>query len=177
VPELPDDLVPSDAAWPVVLGIDPGTRVLGWGAVVEAPDGPRFLACGVLTPTASATVAARLHELRTELEDLLAKLRPAAVGIEGAFTGPNVRSALRISEARGVALACTGARACEVHEVPPARAKQAVTGNGNASKEQVARMIAAMFSRREFEVAHDATDALAIAVACVRERQRAVRLR
>ena len=83
---IPEDLVPPDCPWPIVLGIDPGTRITGFGALVLAPDGPRLVTCGVLRPPARATVAARLGHLQGELETLLGRLRPTTLAIESAAT-------------------------------------------------------------------------------------------
>src|SRR5262245_61402526 len=107
---IPADLVPVDCTWPIVLGVDPGTRYSGWGAIVVAPDRPRFVACGIVAPEQDGDIAVRIGTIGTELRELLARLRPSAVALEGAFAARNVRSALRIGEARGVVLAACGER-------------------------------------------------------------------
>src|SRR5262249_24369044 len=89
---IPADLVPPGCTWPIVLGIDPGTRTLGYGALVLAPAGPRFLACGVLAPRARAPVPARLAEIQAGLERLLAALRPGVLALERAFHSKNAQS-------------------------------------------------------------------------------------
>jgi crossover junction endodeoxyribonuclease RuvC len=165
---LPADLVPPGCTWPIVLGIDPGTRVMGYGALVVAPSGPRFLACGVLKPPARSSVPARLGELQGALEELLRSLRPGLLALERAFHSKNVQSAFRIGEARGVALAAAARAGVEVLELAPASAKKAVVGNGGASKQQVARMIGHLLGTGALDVPPDATDALALAFACVK---------
>jgi crossover junction endodeoxyribonuclease RuvC len=162
---LPDDLVPRGSTWPIVLGIDPGTRVLGYGALVVAPDGPRFLACGVLRPPARASVSARLGEILRDLERLLASLRPGVLALERAFHAKNAQAALRLGEARGVVLASAARAGVDVVELAPAAAKKAVLGHGGASKLQVARMIAQLLGMAALDVPTDATDALALAYA------------
>lgn len=97
--------VPPDFPWPIVLGIDPGTRWVGYGALVLAPGAMRLLATGTLS-TGKGTVAERLARLRTEMDQLLSQLRPLVVVVEEAFSAINVQSALRIGEGRGVVLAC-----------------------------------------------------------------------
>lgn len=159
-----------------MLGIDPGTRVMGYGALVVAPAGPRFLACGVLRPKARAAVPARLGELQGALEELLAKLRPGVLALERAFHSKNVQSAFRIGEARGVALAAAARAGVEVLELAPAVAKKAVLGHGGASKQQVARMIGHLLGTGPLAVPSDATDALALAFACVKRRASAAAL-
>jgi len=161
---IPPDLVPLDCAWPVLLGIDPGTRVAGYGAVVLAPDGPRLVACGVISTPAKAAIAERLGHLQGELELLLTSLRPRILAIESAFVGGNVHSALRIGEARGVVMACAGKRAIEVAEYAPSLVKKVVTGNGQASKEQLASMVKRLLNTADLDVPLDATDALGVAL-------------
>jgi crossover junction endodeoxyribonuclease RuvC len=167
---IPADLVPAGCTWPIVLGIDPGTRVLGYGALVLAPDGPRFLACGVLKTTLRASVPARLAEIQAGIEDLLRALRPGILALERAFHAKNAQSAFRIGEARGVVLAAAARAGLEIQELAPASAKKAVLGHGGASKEQVARMIATLLASGPLDVPSDATDALALAYACVKRR-------
>jgi len=167
---IPADLVPAGCTWPIVLGIDPGTRALGWGALVLAPGGPRLLACGVLAPSARAAVPERLGEIQEGLERLLASVRPGVLALERAFHAKNAQSALRIGEARGVVLAAAARAGIEILELAPASAKKAVLGHGGASKEQVARMIAQILGTGPLDVPSDATDALALAFACVQRR-------
>ena len=173
---LPADLVPEDAPWSVVLGFDPGTLCAGYGAIVAAPDGPRLLACGALKAPARRSVAERLACIADGLDVLLDRLRPSVVALESAFAARNVRSALRLGEARGIVLAGAARRSIEVDEIPPATAKKAVVGHGAASKEQVAAMVAATL-RVELDAPLDATDALALALAHLQRAQLARRLR
>ena len=164
------DLVPPGCTWPIVLGIDPGTRLMGYGALVIAPSGPRFLACGVLEPTRRAAVPERLGELQGALEQLIGALRPCVLALERAFHSKNVQAAFRIGEARGVALAAAARAGIEILELAPAAAKKAVLGHGGASKQQVARMIGHLLGTGPLDVPADATDALALAFACVKRR-------
>lgn len=154
-------------SWPIVLGIDPGTRVAGFGALVAAPDRIRLHSCGVIRMPAKASIGVRLAQLARELDEILADLRPTMVAIESAFTARNVRSALRIGESRGVALASAARWTSEIVEIPPAVAKKSVCGNGAASKEQVHAMVEAQLGLQDLDVADDATDALALALACL----------
>ena len=160
---IPEDLVPPDCAFPIVLGIDPGTRHMGWGALLLVPNAPRLVACGVLDLPARASVPTRLGRLLEELELLLGRLRPSCVALEGAFAARNARSALRIGEARGVVMGAVARRGIRVEEIAPAAAKKALVGNGAASKEQVARMVGTLLGIDTGELRSDATDALALA--------------
>ncbi|MCY2959343.1 MAG: crossover junction endodeoxyribonuclease RuvC [Planctomycetota bacterium] len=149
----------------VVLGIDPGTRVVGYGAIVDAARGPRLYAAGVLRAPAEGDVPARLAHIRRELDELIAKLGPAVVVVEQAFASKNLQSALRIGEGRGVILACAAGAGATVVQLPPAVAKKALVGHGAADKRQVARMVMHALDVRELDLPLDATDALALALA------------
>jgi len=161
--ELPPYL-PGETLQPIILGVDPGTRVIGYGAVVIARD-PRLLASGVLRAEGKASVPQRLGWLGRMLEELFARLRPRTIVVEQAFSARNVQSALRIGESRGVVLAAAAKSGAEVVQYAPAAAKKALTGNGGASKEQVARMVSIALALEKPPSPLDATDALALALA------------
>ena len=163
--ELPE--VPQACPWTIVLGIDPGTRVVGFGALVVRRSGPRLLAAGVLRAPAHAGVPERLGWIAEAVENLLARLKPQVVVVEQAFAARNVQSALRIGEGRGVVLACAARRRARVVQYPPAVAKKAVVGNGSADKGQVAAMVAAALGLDQAPAPLDASDALALALAHV----------
>lgn len=148
----------------IVLGIDPGTRVVGWGVVVVRGRGFEPLGAGVLKPNAKLAVPERLAEIRAALDQLLAEFRPTVVVVEEAFAARNHQSALRIGEGRGVALACAAASGATVVQYPPAVAKKTVVGHGGAQKTQVARMVARLLGLAEPPQPLDATDALALAL-------------
>jgi len=156
--------VPVDCPWDIVLGIDPGTRVLGYGAVVDARSGPRLLAAGDIRPPAKEPVPERLGVLRQDLDALLERFRPKVVVVECAFAARNIQSALRIGEGRGVVLACAASWGAEVVQYAPAEARKILLGNGNASKEQVALMVATLLNLKEPPRPLDVTDALSLAL-------------
>lgn len=156
--------VPADFPWPIFLGIDPGTRVLGYGALVVRGNEPRFLAAGVLRASASLPVPRRLASLGADLQRLLVRLRPSVVVVEEAFAARNIQSALRIGEGRGMVLAAAARENREVIQYPPAVAKHTVAGSGGASKEQVAAMVARSLGLKEAPSPLDASDALALAL-------------
>ena len=147
----------------LVLGIDPGTRVVGYGAVRLGGRRPRCVAAGVLRPRALA-VPERLGEIAVALERLLEELAPQVVVIEEAFAARNVQSALRIGEGRGVALAIAARFGARIVQVPPAVAKKAIVGHGGAAKEQVAAMVARILGLSAPPEPADVTDALALAL-------------
>jgi crossover junction endodeoxyribonuclease RuvC len=162
-------LVPAGCDWPVILGVDPGTRAMGYGAIVLAPDGPRLLLAGVIAPRAGGTLSERLAEIASELPRVFARCRPACLALERAFSAVNVQSAFRIGESRGVVLACAAQHGVRVAEYSPAQAKKAVIGRGAASKEQVAAMLPRLLGASLDGLPLDATDALALALTHARE--------
>lgn len=148
----------------VVCGIDPGTRVVGWGVVASKGRGFEPLGAGVLKPNPKLAVPARLAEIRAALDRLFVEFAPTVVVVEEAFAAHNFQSALRIGEGRGVALACAAAYGSEVVQYPPAVAKKCICGHGAASKEHVARMVASLLGLATPPKPLDATDALALAL-------------
>ena len=155
---------PASSTWPIVMGVDPGTRMVGYGMIVVAPAGPRLLTAGVLRVGQRQCISERLGRIREEIDLLITRFHPTVLSIETAFAAQNVRSALRIGEGRGVVLACGGLKGLEVHEYAPMEIKKSVTGSGAASKEQVAALVARTLGSEDLGVGLDATDALAAAL-------------
>jgi crossover junction endodeoxyribonuclease RuvC len=147
----------------VVLGIDPGTRVVGYGAIVLGSRGPRLLAAGVVRAS-SEDVPARLGHFRRELDLLFARLAPDVIVVEQAFAARNVQSALRIGEGRGVVLCCAAQIRATIVQYAPAVAKKSLVGSGAADKSQVARMVEHLLGRKSADLPLDASDALALAL-------------
>ena len=154
----------------VILGLDPGTLVVGWGALVLSAAGMRFADAGALRLGRKQEPSARLGELRLSVDRLIAELRPAVVVVEEAFAHRNPQSALRIGEGRGVIIACAVTAGCEVVQYPPAVAKKTLVGNGGAHKSQVAGMVCRMLGLEEAPRPLDATDALSLALTHVLRR-------
>jgi crossover junction endodeoxyribonuclease RuvC len=163
-----DDLpeVPDGFPWPLIVGIDPGTRLVGYGALVVRRSGPELLASGVLCAP-RADVPTRLGWLAEQLETLFARLKPGVVVVEQAFAARNLQSALRIGEGRGVVLAAAARRGVEIVQYAPAVAKKTLVGNGQADKTQVAQMVAAALGLSAVPESLDTSDALALALAHV----------
>lgn len=154
-----------------VLGLDPGTRVLGYGCVDWSPAGPRLVEAGTLSASASHALPRRLGRLLDELENLLNDLRPDLVVVERAFAGKNIRSALSLGEGRGLAIAVAARAGAEVVDLTPAEAKQQIAGHGAADKAAVARMVGVRLGLPSEGAPADATDALALALAYVEREQ------
>jgi crossover junction endodeoxyribonuclease RuvC len=158
------------------LGIDPGSRVTGWGVVESAGGEFRHVASGTIVLSTADALAARLARLQAECLRLLAAWTPAAVVLERAFVARNVQSALRIGEVRGAVLAAVAAGGVPLHEYAPAEVKLAAVGHGRADKPAVARGVAARL-RLDVALAPDAADALALALSHLQQAPLARALR
>ena len=147
---------------PRILGIDPGSHATGW-AVVEVQPRVRRIASGVVRPGRGLELPQRLLAIHDELGVVIVAHSPTVMAVEDLFNAKNARSSLVLGHARGAAL-LAGARAqLAVHEYAPAEIKRALTGNGQASKEQVRFMVMRLLALRE-EPALDESDALAVAL-------------
>ncbi len=147
-----------------VLGIDPGTRVAGWGVVDVRGSRAGLAGAGAIRIKAK-DIPGRLAELHSALVAVVEEWKPACVAIETPYFGKNAASALVIGMARGIAVLTAAEAGLPVHEYPPATIKKAVVGRGGASKEQVAAMVRVILGLREAPKPADVTDALAIALA------------
>lgn len=154
-----------------VLGIDPGLSRCGY-CVLEPRPAPRgadraaarALALGVITTPPSAPVHLRLAELQVELRELLSEFRPVAVAVERVLFQVNVRTAMSVGQASGIAMAEAVAAGSEVVEYSPNEVKMAVTGWGGADKEQVQQMVQVLLDLPEMPRPADAADAAALAL-------------
>jgi crossover junction endodeoxyribonuclease RuvC len=158
-----------------VLGIDPGSRVTGWGVVETRGGSFAHVASGTVGLAAAGSPAARFARLHAACLRLVADWSPAAVVLERAFVGRNVQSAFRLGEARGAVLAAVGATGVTLHEYAPAAVKLAAVGYGCADKAAVGRGIVARLGVRG-RLAEDAADALAIAVCHLHQAPLAARV-
>lgn len=145
------------------LGIDPGSRVTGWGVVESAGRAFRHLASGTIVLRPADPLGVRLARLHAECRRLVAEWTPVAVVLERNFVARNVQSAFRLGEARGAVLAAVAAAGIPLHEYAPASVKLAAVGHGGADKETVGRGITARL-RLDARPAVDAADALALAL-------------
>ncbi len=148
-----------------VLGIDPGLTRCGY-AVVDGrgSNDVTAVALGVIRTPPGDAVPQRLAALRRELEALLAEFRPAAVAVEQVFFQVNVRTAMSVGQASGLALAAAAAAGCDVCQYTPNQVKDAIAGWGGATKEQVQRMVQARLRMASEPPPPDAADAAALAL-------------
>ncbi|HEX7629521.1 MAG TPA: crossover junction endodeoxyribonuclease RuvC [Candidatus Methylomirabilis sp.] len=147
-----------------VLGIDPGTAATGYGVVEEREDGLHAIRHGAITSPTSLPFPQRLLRIYRELRALLIELQPDCAAVEAVFFARNVQSALRLGQARGVALLALAEAGVEIHEYSALEVKKAVTSFGQAQKDQVQRMVQMLLRLPEAPQPADAADALAIAI-------------
>jgi crossover junction endodeoxyribonuclease RuvC len=156
-----------------VLGIDPGSRVTGFGVVTAERGETTVVASGTVEPPPGGTFASRLRAVHDGIRAVILEHRPDEAAIEDAFLAKNVKTVALISQVRGVLLLAIESAGLPVTEYPPREVKMAVTGNGNASKEQVERMVARLLALPGAAPARlDESDALAVAL-CHAHRARA----
>lgn len=154
-----------------ILGVDPGTLAMGYGVLEDAGEQPRMVDCGVLTCRSTTPIAQRLHELYLGLTDVIIRFRPDEMAIEDPFVARNVRSALAIGRAQAIAMLAAAGHGISVATYPPAKVKQGVADYGQSDKDQVQRMVCIQLGLSESPGRSDATDALAVALCHLRERQ------
>jgi len=160
---------PPETATTVILGIDPGSRITGYGLVGMERRQAVHLAHGCIE-VGEFPFAERLCRIFDALTAVLAAYRPQEAAIEKVFMNRNVESALKLGQARGAALVAVSKAGIEVHEYSPNEIKQAIVGRGHADKAQVQHMVKALLSLPELPRA-DAADALAIALCHAHSRQ------
>ena len=154
-----------------VLGIDPGSRITGYGVIDVAGDSLRYVASGRIA-TSGSKFARRLAEIYSGVSEVIATHIPDEVAVEEVFFARNAQSALKLGQARGVAIAAAVAAELEVHEYAARSIKQSVVGSGRASKAQVQYMVR-MLLGLDAEPQSDAADALAVAICHVNTRRSA----
>lgn len=148
----------------LILGVDPGSRYTGYGFVEQAGDRLRVVECGRIRCRGSDPLAARLVHLTRELEQMVDRFHPELAVLETPFHGVNSRSLIVLAQARGALLATLARNDLAIAEYSPAEVKTAVTGNGRADKQQVARMVRLLLNLGRRKLSTDTTDALAMAI-------------
>lgn len=148
----------------VILGLDPGTRFMGYAIIMAAGDKLKLLQLGVIKLESYANHEIKLKKIFDRVCSLITEYNPDEVALEAPFYGKNVQSMLKLGRAQGVAMAAALRFEIPIREYAPKKVKQSVTGNGNASKEQVANMMQRLLAIKETPKMLDATDALAVAV-------------
>lgn len=148
----------------IILGIDPGTNVMGYGLILVKGNAYEVIQFGVIHLKKYVGHELKLKKIFDRVTQLIDEYHPDSVALEAPFYGENIQSMLKLGRAQGVAMAAALSREIPISEYSPKKVKLSVTGNGNASKEQVADMIKTLLALKEVPKLLDATDALAVAV-------------
>ena len=148
----------------IILGIDPGTAVMGYGLVKETGSKIELISLGVVKMEKIDDHMLKLQRIFEKTVALIDNYHPDCLAIEAPFYGKNIQVMLKLGRAQGVAMAAALSRNVEITEYAPRKIKQSITGNGNATKEQVAAMLQNLLTFKETPEFLDATDGLAVAV-------------
>jgi crossover junction endodeoxyribonuclease RuvC len=149
----------------IILGIDPGTAIIGYGLIKKDRE-ISLLDYGCITTSKELTSAERLKELHTKLEKIIKKYKPDIAAVEDIFFFKNLKTAIKVSQARGVILLAAAQQKIPVFEYTPLQIKQAITTYGRAEKIQVQKMVKLLLNLKEIPKPDDAADALAVAICC-----------
>ncbi|MGB9597634.1 MAG: crossover junction endodeoxyribonuclease RuvC [Candidatus Poribacteria bacterium] len=149
----------------IVLGVDPGTAITGYGIVKDSPNGRLIKVCyGVIRTDANMPYPFRLKEIYDEISSLIKTYKPQAVVIEQLFFNKNVSTALTVGQARGIVILAAAVSGIDLAEYTPIQVKEAVVGYGRAEKMQVQQMVKVLLGLEEIPKPDDAADALALAI-------------
>ncbi|WP_293312703.1 crossover junction endodeoxyribonuclease RuvC, partial [Pedobacter sp. UBA5917] len=148
----------------VIMGIDPGTAVMGYGVILEKGNKTELISLGVVKMTHLDDPFLKLQRIFEKTVVLMEQYKPDVLAIEAPFYGKNIQVLLKLGRAQGIAIAAALSRNVPVTEYSPRKIKQSITGSGNATKEQVAAMLQRLLNFKETPEFLDATDGLAVAV-------------
>jgi len=148
----------------IILGLDPGTATTGWGVIREEKKEPHLVAFGCIETSKNKSTVERLREIADDLEEILKKYQPDEVAVEDLFFFKNLKTAVKVAQARGVLLLLATREKCSVYEYTPLQIKQALTGYGRADKMQVQIMVKKILKIKTIPRPDDAADALAVAL-------------
>lgn len=150
-----------------ILGIDPGTGILGFGVIdVDTRGKIQLVDAGVIRTPVKEDDAVRLETIFDELSDIIMQNKPTVMSVEKLFFAQNVTTAMTVAQARGVVLLLGQQNKLELHEFTPLQIKQAVTGYGKADKKQIQEMVRVLLGLKDIPKPDDAADALAAAICC-----------
>lgn len=147
----------------IILGIDPGTRTTGYGLIEKNNNKVSHIENGLIIPKAKDPLPQRLEEIFRKVSSLLQEYKPAEIALEDVFVAKNVRSTMKLGYARGVILLAASLTKIPIFEYTPAQVKQTIANFGQATKEQIQKMVAIHLRLKE-AAAEDASDALAVAL-------------
>lgn len=146
-----------------VLGIDPSIQSTGFGIIEFSNNTYTVINCGVIKPSRRMLFHHKINEIRSRLDDLIAEFEPDEVAIENPFYAQNIKTAITLGQVRGATLVAVASHNCSLYEYSPLEIKKAVTGYGQADKNQVRMMVKTLLNIKDKKLETDASDALATA--------------
>lgn len=149
-----------------IIGIDPGTGILGFGVIDVEQSSMTLVDAGVIKTPVHQADSDRLETIFNELSEIIAECKPTVMSVEKLFFAQNVTTAMSVSQARGVVLLLGKQHKMELHEYTPQQIKQALTGYGKAEKAQIQEMVRTILKLKTIPKPDDAADALAAAICC-----------
>lgn len=149
-----------------IIGIDPGTGILGFGVIELSNSSMKCIDAGVIKTPTNQNDADRLETIFNDLEEIIKQHKPEVMAVEKLFFSQNVKTAMSVSQARGVVLLLGKKYKLDMHEFTPQQIKQAITGYGKATKSQIQEMTKLLLKLKEIPKPDDAADALACAITC-----------
>ena len=152
-----------------ILGIDPGTRVMGYGVIEDEDSETALVICGALTSPLRSSMGERLSFLYNQLLEIISHHQPDAIAVEQPFVAKNVRSALAIGKAQAIAILAAANKGIPTYEYTPTQIKQRITNYGASSKEQIQEMVRLQLGLSQVPQPNDAADALAVALCHLQE--------
>lgn len=155
----------------LILGLDPGIAVTGWGVIEHSANEPRLVGYGTISTSPRDPDSERLAAIYRGVLDVIDEYQPQAAAIEELFGGINLKTALAVGQARGVIILACAERGIVPADYTPLRIKQAVAGYGRAGKDQVQQMVKALLCLRQVPKPDHAADALAVAICCAHSRR------
>ncbi len=150
----------------IILGIDPGTANTGYGLIEKSQEGIKFLACGCIKTFPDRSPQDRLNEIFNELNKLIKKYKPDILSVEKLFFFKNVKTAIPVSQAKGIILLVAAKKKIPIYEFTPLEVKMIITGYGRAQKKQVQEVIKRLLDLEKAPSPDDAADALGVAISC-----------
>lgn len=151
----------------IILGIDPGFARIGYGCIETTKNKTRLIECGVIKTSPNLPLSKRLQTIYKEISALVKKFKPQKASLEELFFHNNQKTALNVSQARGVILLALEHAKIETHEFTPLQVKLAITSYGRADKQQIQKMVKLLLNLSKIPKSDDAADALAIALCAV----------
>ena len=148
----------------IILGIDPGIAIAGYGVIEESNNSIRVIDYGAITTPSTMDTPQRLVKIYDAVQALISRYQPDEVAIEELFFNKNVKTALTIGHARGVTVLAAAKKGLDLYEYTPLQVKQSVVGYGRAEKSQVQQMVKILLNLKEIPRPNDAADALAVAI-------------